>query len=104
MGHHFTTVQDVGKVMLGIVCTTCSLCYREGAIKLESVQKRFRKLLSELESLKYKDRSGSFSLVHKRLRSNLVEVYKIMRCIGMLYCHSFLPRQKRLKLEGIGLK
>ena len=48
------------------------------------MQKRFTKILPGLDGLSYKvrlDRLGFFSLECRRLRGDLVEVYKIMRGI-----------------------
>eukprot|EP00061_Rhincodon_typus_P011284 g36189.t1 len=61
-----------------------SSCYRKDIIKLERVQKRFTRMLLGMESLGYKERLdslGLFSLEHRRLRGDLIEVYKIMRGI-----------------------
>eukprot|EP00061_Rhincodon_typus_P015703 g43524.t1 len=58
-----------------------SPCYRKDFIKLERVQKKFDRMLLGMEGLIYKerlDRLGLFSLEHRRLRGDLIEVYKIM--------------------------
>ena len=54
---------------------------RKDIIKLERVQKRFTRMLPGLDGLTYKerlDRLGLFSQERRRLRGDLVEVYKIM--------------------------
>ena len=64
-----------------------SPCYRKDIIKLERVQKRFTQMPPGLDGLSYKerlDRLGLFSLERRRLRGNLIEVYKIMRGIDPL--------------------
>ena len=51
------------------------------------MQKRFTRMLPGLDGLSYKerlDRLGLFSLECRRLRGDLIEVYKIMRRIGQL--------------------
>ena len=56
--------------------------YRKDIIKLERVQKKFTRMLPGLDGLSYKerlDRLGLFSLERRRLRGDLIEVYKIMR-------------------------
>ena len=61
--------------------------YRKDIIKLERVQKRFTRMLPGLDGLGYKerlDRLGLFSLERRRLRGDLIEVYKIMRGIDQL--------------------
>eukprot|EP00061_Rhincodon_typus_P004210 g22010.t1 len=57
-------------------------CNTKDVVKLEKVQKRFTRMLPELEGLSYRERLnrlGLFSLECRRLRDNLKEVYKIMR-------------------------
>eukprot|EP00061_Rhincodon_typus_P013487 g39888.t1 len=61
-----------------------SPCYRKDTIKLERVQKRFTRMVLGMEGLSCKerlDRMGLFSLECRRLRGDLIEVYKIMRCM-----------------------
>eukprot|EP00061_Rhincodon_typus_P017843 g46731.t1 len=50
-------------------------------VKLERVQKRFTRMLPVLEVLSYREtlnRLEIFCLEHRRLRSDIKEVYKIM--------------------------
>eukprot|EP00061_Rhincodon_typus_P015797 g43684.t1 len=57
---------------------------RKGVVKLERVQKIFTTVLPGFEGLGYKDtldRLGLFSLKRRRLKDDLMEVYKIMRGI-----------------------
>ena len=78
--------------------------YRKDIIKLERVQKRFTRMLPGLDGLSYKerlDRLGHFSLVCRRLRGDLIEVYKIMRGIDQRDSQDLFPK---IKLEGIGLR
>eukprot|EP00061_Rhincodon_typus_P011492 g36540.t1 len=56
-------------------------CHRKDVVKLERVQKRFRKMLSGLEGLSYRERLnrlGLFSL-EQMLRGDLLQVYKLIR-------------------------
>ena len=56
--------------------------YGKDIIKLERVQKRFTRMLPGLDGLSYKerlDRLGLFSLQRRRLRGDLIEVYKTKR-------------------------
>ena len=69
--------------------------YRKDIIKLERVQKRFTRMLQGLDGLSYKerlDRLGLFSLERRRLRGDLIEVYKIMRGIDQLDSQYFSPK------------
>lgn len=59
-----------------------SSCYRKYAIKLNKVQRRFRKIFLALESLNYTERLsrlGLYSLEHMRMRCDLTELYKFIR-------------------------
>ena len=61
--------------------------YKMDIIKLERVQKRFTRMLPGLDGLSYKerlDRLRRFFLERRRLRGDLIEVYKIMRGIDQL--------------------
>ena len=56
--------------------------YRKDVIALEGVQRRFTRMLPGMKHLSYEerlDRLGLFSLEQRRLRGDLIEVYKIMR-------------------------
>eukprot|EP00061_Rhincodon_typus_P005605 g25314.t1 len=77
--------------------------YRKGIIKLERVQKRFTRMLPGLEGLSYKeklDRLGLFSREHRRLRSDLIEVYKIMRGIDRVDGRCLFPKMGNFKTRG----
>ena len=55
--------------------------YRKDIIKLERVQKRFTGMLPGLDGLSFQerlDKMGLFSLERRRLRGDLIVVYKIM--------------------------
>eukprot|EP00061_Rhincodon_typus_P005792 g25737.t1 len=55
--------------------------YRKDIIKLERVERGFTRMLLGMEGFNYKeklDRLGLFSLESRRLRGDLIEVYKIM--------------------------
>eukprot|EP00061_Rhincodon_typus_P011340 g36277.t1 len=57
---------------------------RKDIIELEKVQKRLIRMLPGMEGLSYKerlDRLGLFSLEHRRLRSDLLKIYKTMKGI-----------------------
>ena len=56
--------------------------YQKDVEALERVQKRFTRMLPGLEGICYEERLeklGLFSLERRRLRGDLIEVYKIMR-------------------------
>eukprot|EP00061_Rhincodon_typus_P008901 g31942.t1 len=55
---------------------------RKDVVKLERLQKRFTRMLPELEGLSYREKlnkRSSSSLECQRVRGDLIEVYKIMR-------------------------
>ena len=67
------------------------------------MQKRFTRMLPGLDSLSYKerlDRLGLFSLVRRRLRGDLIEVYKIMRGIDQLDSQDHFPKVGESKTIG----
>ena len=71
------------------------------------MQKRFTRMLLGFDGLSYKerlDRLGLFSLERRRLRGDLIEVYKIMRGTDQLNSQYLFPNVGELKLEGIGLR
>ena len=84
-----------------------SLYYRKDIIKLERVHKRFTRMLPGLDGLSYKerlDRLGLFSLERRRLRGDLVEVYKIMRGIDQLDNQYLFLKIGESKTEGYRFK
>eukprot|EP00061_Rhincodon_typus_P008284 g30756.t1 len=81
-----------------------SLCYRKDIVKLERVQKRFTRMSPGLEGLSYRERLnrlGLYSLERRRLRGDLIEVYKIMSNMDWVNSQGLFPRSP--KLEGISL-
>ena len=81
--------------------------YRKDIIKLERVQKRFTRMLPRLDGLSYKerlDRLGLFSLKRKRLRGDLIEVYKIMTGIDQLDSQYLFPKVGNSKTRGYRFK
>ena len=77
--------------------------YRKDIIKRERVQKRFTRMLPGLDGLSYKerlDRLGLFSLERRRLRGELIEVYKIMRGIDQLDSQYLFPKVGESKTRG----
>jgi len=67
------------------------------------VQKIFTRMLPGLDGLSYKerlDRLGLFSLEHRRLRGDLIEVYKIMRGIDKVDSQHLFPKGGESKTRG----
>eukprot|EP00061_Rhincodon_typus_P003416 g20031.t1 len=61
-----------------------SPCYRKDIIKLEGNSEEINQDVAGMEGLSYKERLnrlGLFLLERRRLRGDLIEAYKIMRCI-----------------------
>ena len=74
---------------------------------LERVQKRFTRMLPGLEGISYEERLeklGLFSLVRRRLRGKLIEVYKIMRGMDRVDSQELFPRVEESITRGIGLR
>jgi len=81
--------------------------YRKERVNLEGVQKRFSRMLPELDILSYKermDRLGLFSLERRRLRGDLIEVNKIMRGIDQLDSQYLFPKVGESKTRGHSFK
>ena len=77
--------------------------YRKDIIKLERVQKRFTRMLPGLDGLSYKerlDKLGLFALEHRRLRGDLIGIYKIMRGIDQLDSQYLFPKVGESKTRG----
>ena len=87
--------------------------YRKDVIALEGVQKRFTRMLPGMEHLRYEerlDKLGLFSLEQKRLKSDLIEVFKIMRGMNRVDREQLFPlvegpvtRGHRFKVRAGGL-
>eukprot|EP00061_Rhincodon_typus_P014780 g42064.t1 len=72
-------------------------------IKLEWGQKRFTRVLPGMEGLSYKerlDRLRPFLLERRRLRCDLLEIYKIMRSTDKVNGQSLFPKLRDFKTPG----
>ena len=81
--------------------------YSKDFIKLERVPKIFTKTLHGHDGLSYKerlDRLGPFSLERRRLRSDLIEVYKIMRGTDQLDNQYLFPKIGESETRGYRFK
>ena len=68
--------------------------YQKDVEALERVQKRFTRMLPGMEGISYEERLeklGLFSLERRRLRGDLIEVYKIMRGMDRLDSQKLFP-------------
>ena len=74
--------------------------YRKDIIQLERVQKRFTRMLDGLSYKERLDKLGLFSLERRRLRGDLIEVYKIMRGIDQLDSQYLFPKVGESKTRG----
>ena len=78
---------------------------QEGCEALERVQKRFTRLLPGLMlRLARLDKLGLFSLERRRLREDLIEIYKIMRDIDRVDSQNLFPRVEISNTRGHALK
>ena len=69
--------------------------YRKDVDALERVQKRFTRMLPGLEDMDYEEslnKLGLFALEHRRMRGDLIEVYKIMTDLERVDSQSLFPR------------
>ncbi|PLS49478.1 hypothetical protein CYV29_15670, partial [Carnobacterium maltaromaticum] len=69
--------------------------YQKDVDALERVQRRFTRMLPGMEGASYEERLsrlGLFSLERRRLRGDLIEVYKIMRGIDRVDSKRLFPR------------
>ena len=74
---------------------------------IERVQRRVTGMLPGLESMPYENRLNELSLFpleRRRVRGNLLKVYKMMRGINRVDSQRLLPSLKWLAREGTGLK
>ena len=79
--------------------------YLKDVEALERVQKRFTKMLPGMERSEEKlEKLGLFSLERRRLRGDLIEVYKIMRGMDRVDSQKLFPRWKSQLLGSIGLR
>eukprot|EP00061_Rhincodon_typus_P015981 g43948.t1 len=77
--------------------------YRKDVVKLERVLKIFTRMLPGLEGLTYSERLnrlGLFSLEHRRLRGDLIEVYKIKKGMDRVYRQGLFPGVWESKTKG----
>lgn len=68
---------------------------------------RFMRMLPGVEDQSYTERLGSFglySLEHRRVRDDLILVYKMTRALGRVHAQSLLPRLRELRIRGLGFK
>ena len=73
--------------------------YQKDVEALERVQKRFTRMLPGMEDISYEERLeklGLFSLERRRLREDLIEVYKIMRGMDRVGSQKLFPQGGRV--------
>ena len=69
--------------------------YQKDVEALERVQKRFTRMLAGMGGISYEERLeklGLFSSERRRLRGNLIEVYKMMRGMDIVDSQKLFPR------------
>ena len=77
--------------------------YQKDVEALERAQKRFIRMLPCMEGISYKERLeklGLFSLEQRRLRGDLIEVYKIMRGMDRVDSQKLFPRVEESIIRG----
>ena len=77
--------------------------YQKDMEALEGVQKRFTRMLPGMEGISYEERLeklGLFSLEQRRLRGDLIEVYKIMRGMDRVDSQKLFPRVEESIARG----
>ena len=88
--------------------------YQKDVKALKVVQKRFTGMLPRMEGISYEERLeklGLFSLERRRLRCNLIEVYKIVWGMDRVDSQKVFPRveesitrEHRFKVRGARFK
>ena len=74
-----------------------SVMYKKEAIKIENVQRRTTKLVKNIQHLSYSDRSrylGLPSLQYRRLRSDMVETFRIINNIDKVSSNKIFPKNE----------
>jgi len=77
--------------------------YRKDVEKIERVQRRFTRMLPGLSGMPYEDRLrqlGLFSLERRRMRGDLIEVYKMLRGIDRVDSQRLFPRVEMAATRG----
>eukprot|EP00061_Rhincodon_typus_P005530 g25155.t1 len=77
--------------------------YRKDTTKLERAQKNFTRMLPGMEGLSYKERLDGlvpFSLEHRRMMGDFIEVYKIMRSMDKVNSKGLFPQTEEFKTTG----
>ena len=71
--------------------------YKKEAIQIENVQRRATKLVKNIQHLSYSDRSrylGLPSLQYRRLRSDMVETFRIINNIDKVNSNKIFPKNE----------
>ena len=74
-----------------------SVMYKKEAIQIENVQRRATKLVKNIQHLSYSDRSrylGLPSLQYRRLRSDMVEMFRIINNIDKVNSNKIFPKNE----------
>ena len=74
--------------------------YQKDVEALESIRKRFTRMLPGISYEERLNKLGLFSLERRRLRGNLIEVYKIMRGIDGVNSWKLFPRAEMTITRG----
>ena len=81
--------------------------YQKDIDKLERVQRRVTKMIPSLRHKQYKDRLKEldlFSLEHRRIRGDLIQVFKIIRGIDNMDCNKYFSIDNTNYTRGNGCK
>lgn len=81
--------------------------YQKDIAKLERVQRRVTKMIPSLRNKPYEERLKEldlFPLQHRRLRGDLIQVFKIMRGIDNMDCNKYFSIDKSNYTRGNGCK
>jgi hypothetical protein len=75
-----------------------SVMYKREVIQIENVQRRATKLVKHIQHLSYSDRTrylGLPSLQYRRLRSDMVETFRIINNIDKVNSNKIFPKNKK---------
>ena len=80
---------------------------RKVVLALERVQRRFTRMIPEMENLSYEERLrtlGLYSLEFRRMRGDLIESYRILQGLDRVDVERMLPRVGKTRTRGHNLR
>lgn len=97
MGCHVTAVQDVTEQSVEGLHKDRVAYYSKNLIKLDSMQKRFTRMVSGLKGSSYNERLDRLGLFSVKQSGDLTEGFKIMRSKDKVNGHSLFPQGRLIQ-------